>query len=76
MDIWILTSPARPAVYSPAYGARAGSYSIKGEFDPALAAVLRTPEGMEEWFRCNVRACSEDQFVQGLREEFGIAASR
>jgi hypothetical protein len=117
MDIWVLTAPAKPAAHSPAYGAQAGSYSFNAEFDPAVAEVLRTPEGMEEWFRSNLRrvpaigmafpwtlvlpfsrgvlmfgdpeedgSCqiqmqwmgggTEDQLVQALRDELGIAASQ
>lgn len=54
MDIWVLTSPANPAAYSPAYGMQSGSFSFNGEFLDS-ADVPQTPEALEEWFRSGIR---------------------
>ena len=54
MDIWVLTAPANPVEYSPAYGSEVGGWVWNSDWTPAPADV-QNPQGIEEWLKSLVK---------------------
>jgi hypothetical protein len=55
MEIWVLTAPADPVVYSPAYGSAAGGCTWNSDWASPLPDMPCTPGAIEEWLKSRLR---------------------